>query len=520
MAKRFVLAIDQGTTGSTVLVVDVTDPKDSVVVGRHTVDFKQHYPQTGWVEHDLEQIWSSVGEATTKALDQARAHAPGIDAQQIVAIGITNQRETLCVFDRKTAKPLARAIVWQCKRSTPITARLKEQGLEAMFRARTGLVLDPYFSGTKITWLMENAPDVAAKLRSGAAVLGTIDTYLIARLTGGASFVTEASNASRTLAFNIHTGEWDKDLMEPLRIPGSDCLPRVVDSAGDMGRTKGVGFLPDGIPITGALGDQQAALAGQTCFDAGEAKCTYGTGAFLLATLGPKPLASRSGMLTTVAWQVKGARTYAFEGSAFIAGAAVQFLRDQLGMLSHASETAKLAQGQVGAPEVYFVPALAGLGAPYWDPKAQGAFFGLTRGTTKGQIVRAVLEGIAFEVADITRAMSRDLGAPLSVLRVDGGAAANDLLMEAQASFADVKVDRPANLETTAFGAALFAGLGVGLYGSLADLRRARRTERLFEPRPGEKARSETAAQLAGWDRAVRAVKVFAGSDPQHQQRS
>jgi glycerol kinase len=459
----------------------------------------------------LEEIWGSVVQAAKKALEQAAANRSGFSPKAIIALGITNQRETLCVFEKGTGKPLARAIVWQCKRSAAIVERLKSQGVEATVRRKTGLLLDPYFSGTKMTWLMENDAALAEQLRNGRAVMGTIDTYLIARLTGGKAFVTEASNASRTLCFDINHGAWDHELLEMLKVPGRDVLPEVRDSAGEFGRTRGLGFLPDGIPISGVLGDQQAALAGQACFSKGEAKCTYGTGAFLLANLGDKPLTSLAGMLTTVAWSLKNTRTYAFEGSAFIAGAAVQFLRDQMNMIGRAADSESLAEGDKGAPEVYFVPALAGLGAPYWDPKASGAFFGLTRGTRKGQIIRATLEGIAFQVADLTDAMAHDLGAPLSVLRVDGGAAANNLLMQAQADFAQVTVDRPLNLETTAFGAALFAGLGVGIYSGLNDLRSVRKTERLFAPK---EAMHIVKAQRAGWQRAVRAVQVFADTAP------
>lgn len=509
---RCILSIDQGTTGSTVLIVDVTTPQATAVIGRATVDFQQHYPRTGWVEHDLEEIWSSVQKAATRALEQAKAACPGFTPSAIAALGITNQRETLCIFERKTGKPLAKAMVWQDKRGTDICARLKREGLEPMFKERTGLVLDPYFSGSKITWLVENDAPLTAKVRKGEAVLGTIDTYLIARLTGGAAFVTEASNASRTLAFNIAKGAWDADLIEALRVPGKDALAEVKDSAGLFGKTKGAGFVPDGVPITGALGDQQAALAGQACFDVGEAKCTYGTGAFFLLNLGEQRLASQAGMLTTVAWRVNGKLTYAFEGAAFIAGAAVQFLRDQMQMIGAAADTYALASKAHAAPEVYFVPALAGLGAPYWDPKAQGAFLGLTRGTTKGQMVRAALEGIAFEVCDLIAAMRKDYAGPIKVLRVDGGAAANDLLMQAQADLAGIDVDRPANLETTAFGAATFAGLGVGIFKDLHELKAVRRTERVFEPARDATSRSNVTAQLEGWKRAVRAVQVFAGT--------
>lgn len=509
---RFIMAIDQGTTGSTVLVIDVTQDSQAIVIGRKTIDFKQYYPQTGWVEHDLDEIWTSVSTAAQQAMLMAKSANPVFDAKHIIAIGITNQRETLCAFDRKTSLPRARAIVWQCKRSASIVQRLKDEGLEPTVRDRTGLVLDPYFSGTKMTWLMQNNAPVAAEIRSGQTVLGTIDSYLIARLTGGKSFVTEASNASRTLAYDIRRGLWDPELLDILKVPSVSCLPEVRDSAGLLGKTCGLDFLPDGIPITGALGDQQAALAGQTCFEEGEAKCTFGTGAFLLANQGTTPKLSRAGMLTTVAWSLGGQRTYAFEGSAFIAGAAIQFMRDQMEMVGNASETEALATGETAAPEIYFVPALAGLGAPYWDPKAQGAFLGLTRGTTKGQMVRAALEGIALQVADLTDAMRADLGVALKVLRVDGGAAANSLLMQIQADYSDVTVDRPVNIETTAFGAAFFAGLGVGLYTGLSQLRNVRKTDRLFEPAAGDRARDAVKEQRAGWIRAVKAVQVFAGT--------
>jgi glycerol kinase len=509
---NYIMAIDQGTTGSTVLLVDVTDPSVPTVCGRHTVDFTQHFPKTGWVEHDLEEIWQSVVKAARKAIEITQSARSGFSPNQISCLGITNQRETLCIFERGSGKPLTRAIVWQCKRSTEITKRLRAEGAEPVVREKTGLVLDPYFSGSKLQWLLENNAEVAAKLKTGKACAGTIDTYLMARLTGGRAFVTEASNASRTLLYNIGTGQWDTGMLEMFRIPGTDCLPEVRDSAGVFGKTSGLDFLPDGLPITGALGDQQAALAGQTCFTVGEAKCTYGTGAFLLMNLGDKKVLSNSGMLTTVAWRLSNKLTYAFEGSAFIAGAAVQFLRDQMQMIVNAGDTEAVAAAAEAAPEVYFVPALAGLGAPYWDPSAQGAFFGLTRGTTKAQIVRACLEGIAFQVADLTSAMARDLGKPLAILRTDGGAAANNVLMQSQADLSGVNVDRPANLETTAFGAALFAGFGAGIYTDFTQMRNARKTERLFSPDASPARKARVAAMHAGWERAIEAVRVFAGS--------
>lgn len=512
MSAQYIMAIDQGTTGSTVMLVDITDPTTPTVCGRHTVDFTQHFPKTGWVEHDLEEVWQSVASAARKAIEHTKASRNGFALNQIVCLGITNQRETLCIFERGTGRPLTRAIVWQCKRSTEITKKLRADGVEAEVREKTGLVLDPYFSGSKLQWVLENNAEVAAQLKAGKACAGTIDTYLIARLTGGVSFVTEASNASRTLLYNIGTGQWDAGMLDLFHIPGPDCLPEVRDSAGQFGKTKGLDFLPDGVPITGALGDQQAALAGQTCFNIGEAKCTYGTGAFLLMNLGDQKVLSKSGMLTTVAWRLGSKLTYAFEGSAFIAGAAVQFLRDQMLMIERAVETERLAAGTEAAPEVYFVPALAGLGAPYWDPAAQGAFFGLTRGTTKAQMIRACLEGIAFQVADLTTAMTKDLGKSLAILRTDGGAAANNILMQSQADLSGVHVDRPVNLETTAFGAALFAGFGAGIYTDFTQMRNARKTERLFQPDQTPARQAKIKAMHEGWERAIKAVRIFAGS--------
>jgi glycerol kinase len=507
MSKNYLLAMDQGTTGTTVLVVDVTNPQDTSVIGRKTVDFQQHYPKTGWVEHDLNEIWQTVERATIGAMAGAKATDPGFDQKKIIGLGITNQRETLCIFDRKTSEPHHRGIVWQCKRSTEICERLRQSGVAPTLKEKTGLVCDPYFSGTKLTWVLENVADVAKSIGNGQSLVGTIDTYLIHRLSGGSSHATEASNASRTLLYNIETGEWDKELLKILGVPNADCLPKVLDSAGEFGRTKGLGFLPDGIPISGVLGDQQAALAGQTCFEVGEAKCTFGTGAFLLLNIGEEKLSLDSGLLTTVAWQLKGKRSYAIEGASFIAGASIQFLRDQMGFLDDASHSESMAQGAVGAPEVYFVPALSGLGAPYWNPKAQGGFLGLTRGTTKAQLVRAALEGMAFQVNDLVNAMRQEFTKPLTILRVDGGAAANDLLMQIQADYLGIPVDRPVNLETTAFGAALFAGLGVGLYAGVDELKGVRKTQTIFNPQ----TTVATKQQLQGWSRAVKAIEVFAG---------
>lgn len=511
MRGQFLAAIDQGTTGTTVMLIDVTDPNHAKIAGKATNEFPQHFPSQGWVEHDLEQIWQSVRKSFADAIEQVRVSGnKDFREDQILAIGITNQRETLCVFDRRTSRPICNAIVWQCRRSSEICEELKVKGVEELVRQKTGLVIDPYFTGTKLTWLMRNRRDVAECLNSGSAIVGTIDSYLVHRLTGGTSHVTEASNASRTLLYNIHSGKWDQELLDLLGIANANILPEIVDSAGIFGKTLGLDFLPDGIPISGVLGDQQAALAGQACFGVGEAKCTYGTGAFMLLNLGSQPLFSQSGILTTVAWQLGDKRTYAFEGSSFIAGAAVQFLRDQLHFVKSARETADLAIGVTAAPEIYFVPALAGLGAPYWNPRARGAFLGLTRGTSISQMVRAALESIALQVTDLVGVMRTSYPGEWNVLRVDGGAAINDLLMQMQADYGEIPVDRPENLETTAFGAAMFAGLGIGLYSSLDQIRGIRKSQAIFYPKKDSVSMDARSAHLKGWKRAVAAVQLFA----------
>lgn len=505
--SRVILAIDQGTTGTTALVIDFSSTRSPEIMGRATVDFPQHYPQPGWVEHDLDQIWASVEKAGKQAIAAAQAKRSNFVAKEIAALGITNQRETLCIYDRKTLKPLRKAIVWQCRRSTEICEQMKADGLEAEFKAKTGLLLDPYFSGTKLRWVIDHEPEIAKALANGSAIVGTIDTFLISRLTGGMTHCTEPSNASRTLLYNLQDGKWDDALLHPLKITNRNILPTVGPSAGDFGKTYGAGFLPDGIPITGVLGDQQAALAGQKCFSAGKAKCTYGTGAFLLINTGSKPVLSQHGLLTTVAWQIGSQMTYALEGSAFIAGAAMQFIRDNLGFIATAAESSTLAQDVQAAPDIYFVPALAGLGAPWWNPRARGAFLGLTRGTTKAQLVRATLESIALQVNDLLATAQRDYSGGLEILRVDGGAAANDLLMQLQANFARVAVERPKNLETTAFGAALFAALGAGFFSSLDELSGIGEMDREFAPDEAQK--DLVAKQLSGWKRAVEAIQHF-----------
>jgi len=507
--KTFLMGIDQGTTGSTVLIVEATNSKNTKIVGKATITFPQYYPQPGWVEHDLEEIWNSVRAAAQQAMSQAEKIAQ-FKPSQLAGLGITNQRETLCVYERGTGKPLRKAIVWQCKRSASICDRLRPKNQQSV-QQKTGLMIDPYFTASKIAWVMENDAPVATLLKSGKAVVGNIDSYLLSRLTGGKVHATEASNASRTMLYDIEKGEFDQGLLDLFAIPSRDILPEVCDSATLFGKTVGLNFLPDGIPITGILGDQQAALAGQTCFNPGEAKCTYGTGAFLMLNTGTHRLHSKANLMTTVAWSIKGQRTFAFEGGSYVAGAAVQFIRDQLGLIATSAECEVLADKAYVSPQLYFVPALAGLGAPYWNADARGALLGMTRGTTKAQIMRAVLEGVAFQVVDLLTAMKMDMPDPLKVLRVDGGASANNLLMQLQADLGAISVDRPQNLETTGFGATLFAGLGAGVFNSLGELSSLRTSDRLFHADNSAKAAGERTQRLEGWQRAVQAIQVFTG---------
>jgi len=485
---RHVIAIDQGTTGSTVLVLDET----LGVVGRGYREFAQHYPQPGWVEHDPEEIWASVVAALATAMAQ-------VDPASIAAVGITNQRETAIVWDRATGRAVHRAIVWQDRRTTAVCARLKAEGHEARVRELTGLTLDPYFSGTKLAWILQHDPAVAAAAKRGELAFGTVDSYLLWRLTGGAVHATDVTNASRTLLFDLHTQAWSDELIALLGVERA-LLPTVVASAGVAGQTRGVPGLPDGVAIAGLAGDQQSALFGQACFEPGDAKCTYGTGAFILMNTGDRPVASKAGLLTTVAWQIPGELAFALEGSAFIAGAAVQWLRDGLGLFTSASEIEALAASVPDSGGVVVVPAFTGLGAPRWRPEARGAITGLTRGTTRAHLARATLEGIALQNVDILRAMEADSGRTLSTLKVDGGASANDLLMQFQADVLGVELSRPALIETTALGAAFLAGLGVGVWTSKDAIRSAWREQRRFYP-TGDRA--TVAAHLAQWATAV-----------------
>lgn len=478
-----VLAIDAGTTGVTALVVD----DDGRIESRGYKEFTQYFPRPGWVEHAPEEIWQAALAACRTAIDGA--------STPLRCVGITNQRETAVLWDRTTLAAPRRAIVWQDRRSAEICERLR--GHEPRVAELTGLRLDPYFTGTKLTWLAENDPQSwnnGHTGRAGNIAIGTVDSYLIARLTNGARHVTDPSNASRTLLYDITTGAWSAELCELFGVPMA-ALPEIVPNYGEIARTSPEAFLGLDLPISGVAGDQQAALFGQTCFSPGDVKCTYGTGSFILVNTGNEIVRSDAGLLSTVAWQdPSGARTFALEGAVFVTGAAVQWLRDGLGLISSAAESEKIARTVPDSGGVVFVPALTGLGAPYWDPDARGTIVGITRGTTKAHLVRATLEAITFEVRDIVDSM--DL--PVPVLKADGGASANDLLMQLQADQLGTPVERPAIQETTALGAAFLAGLGVGVWSSPDELRATWRLDRRFEP-----AEHDGGAAYARWQRAV-----------------
>lgn len=494
--SKYILAIDQGTTGATVSILDSRGES----IARVTNDYPQIYPKPGWVEHDPEAIWRTVVEGIEAALAQGR-----VSGMDIAAIGITNQRETVVMWDRHTNDPVHNAIVWQDRRTTDFCNGLLKKKLLPMIRKKTGLVIDPYFSASKIMWLLANVKGTRARAEKGELAVGTIDSFLLWRLSGGTAHGTDVSNASRTQLMNIHKGEWDKDLLKLFKVP-EDLLPEIRPSSGVFGKTKRVPGLPDGIPIAGIAGDQQAALFGQACFKPGMAKCTFGTGSFLLMNSGTKALVAKSGVLTTIAWQLKqgGPTTYALEGGAFICGAAVQFLRDQLGFIRQSGEIEALAKSVETSDGVEFVPALTGLGAPYWDPEARGMICGMTRGSQRAHIARATLEAMALQNVDILVAMEKDLGKKLREVRVDGGAAANNLLMQLQADYLGVNINRPRMTETTVAGAAFLAGLGVGYWSDLATIEKVWQTERSFTPamKAGDRAK-----RLARWHKAVDRVR-------------
>ena len=482
---KYVLALDQGTTSSRAIVFDETGKARSVA----QKEFRQIFPQPGWVEHDADEIWSTQLGVAVEALARA-----GLKKSEIAAIGITNQRETTVVWERAMGRPICNAIVWQDRRTADRCRALKSAGHEKLFRERTGLVLDPYFSGTKLAWILDNVSGARARAEKGELAFGTIDSWLVWKLTGGTTHITDPSNASRTLLFNIQTGAWDDELLKILNVPRS-VLPEVKSSSEVYGEGSGE-FA--GVPIAGIAGDQQAALFGQLCTEPGLAKNTYGTGCFMLMNTGTRPVSSKNQLLTTVAWRIGTRTEYALEGSVFIAGAVVQWLRDSLGIIKNSEDVEALAVTVPDSGGVYFVPAFVGLGAPHWDPYARGTMVGLTRGSTAAHIARAALESIAFQTADVMQAMEADSGVRLKELRVDGGASRNNLLMQFQADVLGIPVIRPAVSETTAWGAACLAGLATGVWKSAGDLAACWKADRTFQP-----ANSREATRLAEWRRAV-----------------
>lgn len=487
--KPYLLALDQGTTGSRCILFD----RNGAIRSRIHREFRQFYPQDGWVEQDATEILASQMGVAVEAMLRA-----GIGADEIAAIGITNQRETVVVWDRSTGKPICPAIVWQCRRTAERCAELKRQGLEPMIHKKTGLIADPYFSATKLQWILEKIPDARRRAEAGELCFGTVDSWLVWNLTGGRVHATDPSNAARTMLYNIHTGQWDRDLLDLFGIPEA-ILPEVRPSSGIFGYTSEHLF-GERIPIAGVAGDQQAALFGQGCLDAGDVKNTYGTGGFLLMNTGSVPVESRAGLLTTVGWQIGDCTTYVLEGSVFVCGAVIQWLRDGLRLFEKASDTERMATAVSDSAGVYLVPAFVGLGAPYWDPFARGSIQGLTRAVTANHIVRAALESMAYQTADVLDAMRQDRNAPIGTIRVDGGAAANDFLLQFQSDILGVSLSRPDCVETTAKGAASLAGLAIGYYRDLSELRETWRAGKCFAPQMCEEERKK---RLAGWHQAV-----------------
>jgi glycerol kinase len=503
MEKTYILSLDQGTTSSRAILFD----KSGAIIGVAQKEFTQIYPKPGWVEHNAEEIWESQLEVLKAVLLENH-----VRPEQIAGIGITNQRETTVVWDKHTGKPVYNAIVWQSRQTIDICNQLKEQGYDPIVRQKTGLLIDAYFSGTKVTWILDNVEGAREKAERGDLLFGTIDTWLVWKLTNGAVHVTDYSNASRTLMFNIHTLQWDEELLKMLNVPAS-MLPRVRPSSEIYGYTSNNLFDVE-IPIAGIAGDQQAALFGQACFTEGAAKNTYGTGCFMLMNTGEKAVASNNGLLTTIAWGVDGKVEYALEGSIFVAGATIQWLRDGLKLIEKASDSEKHALAVQSTDGVYLVPAFVGLGAPYWDMEARGAIFGLTRGTTQDHLIRAALESLAYQTRDVLEAMEADSGIKLKKLAVDGGAVANNFLMQFQADILATEVERPRVNETTALGAAYLAGLAVDYWNSKEDIINNKVVERTFTPSIDEETRQSL---YAGWKKAVEATMGYklpkSGSD-------
>ena len=490
MGQKYVMALDAGTTSNRAIIFDV----DSKIVGVAQKEFTQHFPQPGWVEHDAEEIWSSMHEVMREALEQS-----GLVASDIAAIGITNQRETAVIWDRATGRPIYNAIVWQSRQTADICEDLKRQGLVDEFKEKTGLVIDAYFSGTKVKWILDHVEGARARAEKGELAFGTIDTWLLWKLTGGKEHKTDYSNASRTLMFNIKTLEWDEALLKHLTVPKS-LLPEVRPSSEVYGHTV-PSVIGASVPVAGMAGDQQSALFGQNCFSPGEAKNTYGTGCFLLMNTGEELCMSKNGLVTTIAWGLDGKVEYALEGSIFVGGSAIQWLRDGLRLVDSAPDSEWVAKKVPDAGGVYMVPAFVGLGAPYWDMNARGMIIGLTRGTTKAHIVRATLDSLAYQTRDVLGAMEADSGNPLATLKVDGGAVANNLLMQFQADLLGVPVDRPQITETTALGAAYLAGLATGVWASKEELKKSWQLDTRFTPALDKKDADKL---YKGWRKAVK----------------
>lgn len=495
MAK-YVMALDAGTTSNRCILFN----KKGEIISSAQKEFTQYFPKPGWVEHDANEIWSNQLGVAVEAMQKA-----GAEAKDIAAIGITNQRETAIVWDKNTGEPIYHAIVWQCRRTSEYCDSLKEKGLTEMFRSKTGLIIDAYFSGTKVKWILEHVPGARERAQRGELLFGTVETWLIWKMTKGTVHVTDYSNASRTLLFNINTLEWDQEILEELQIPAC-MLPKPVPSSSVYGMTDS-SFFGGPIPIAGAAGDQQSALFGQTCFEKGDAKNTYGTGCFLLMNTGETPVFSQNGLVTTIAWGIDGKVNYALEGSVFVAGAVIQWLRDELRLIDSAEDSEYMAKKVKDTNGCYVVPAFTGLGAPYWDQYARGTIVGLTRGVNKCHIIRASLESLAYQVHDVIEAMEADSGIKLNSLKVDGGASANNFLMQTQADMIQVPVKRPVCVETTAMGAAYLAGLAVGYWNSREEIVENWSIDRIFAP---EISKEERDKKSSGWKKAVKCAYGWA----------
>ena len=494
--EQYIMSIDQGTTSSRAILFD----KEGEIQGVAQREFKQYFPKSGWVEHDANEIWTSVLAVMAEVINENE-----IDPEQIKGIGITNQRETTVIWDKKTGRPIYHAIVWQSRQTQHICNELKEQGHEKTFRNKTGLLLDPYFSGTKVRWILDNVKGAREKAENGDLLFGTIDTWLVWKLSGGEAHITDYSNASRTLMYNIHELKWDDELLELLDIPKA-ILPEVKESSEIYAHTKDYHFFGQEVPIAGIAGDQQAALFGQACFERGDVKNTYGTGGFMLMNTGEEPVTSESGLLTTIAYGLDGKVNYALEGSIFVSGSAIQWLRDGLRIINSAPQTENYATRVNSTDNVYFVPAFVGLGTPYWDSEARGAIFGLTRGTEKEHFIRATLESLCYQTRDVMEAMSKDSGIEVNNLRVDGGAVKNNFIMQFQADIVDTSVERPEVQETTALGAAYLAGLAVDFWEDKKDIADRWKLETEFNPEMSEETRTKL---YKGWKKAVEATQVF-----------